>query len=223
RAPGASLWGPPGSGRRSAIEAIARAARLAGFVPVAAPLVASVFAPLWLGRSVLLIASGSAAPPWSDLLRTMLHTPQPHVLLIVADTECRGVEGVPLPAIPSDTLVAALRPHVAGGSLEAVARRAADHSRGLPGRFTRPVWRLPTCGAGRRAWWGAGRRGRRPPPRAPPGARRWRPSSGRCMAKPIGRSPRRLPRVTQAAAGLPLASSLRFAAGWKRERRCSRR
>jgi DNA-binding NtrC family response regulator/tetratricopeptide (TPR) repeat protein len=140
RSPVASLWGARESGKRSALAAIAREARLAGFVPVAIELVGSAFAPLWHGRSVLLIAAGAASPPWSALLRMSLQTAQPHVLLVVAETECRGVDGVPLRVLSSDALVGAVRPRVSG-QLETAARRAADHAHGLPGRFARRIWR----------------------------------------------------------------------------------
>ena len=51
----ASLWGPRGSGKRTAVGEIARVARLHGFVPIAARLVESRCAELWRGRSLLVI------------------------------------------------------------------------------------------------------------------------------------------------------------------------
>ena len=73
---------------------------------------------------------------------------QPHVFVIAGETECPGVDGVPLAAVSADALAAAVRPRVAGGPFEHAVRRAAEHARGLPGRFARRLWRRGAAPAG---------------------------------------------------------------------------
>jgi DNA-binding NtrC family response regulator/tetratricopeptide (TPR) repeat protein len=136
----AALWGPPDSGKRRAVETLARMARLQGFVPVAVHLVESPLARLWHGRSVLLIAA-SPEPAWTPFLRSSLATPRPHVLLIVGETELPDVDGMPLRSLEVDALIASVRPPVVGGPHETAARALAAQARGLPGRFARLLWR----------------------------------------------------------------------------------
>ena len=141
RSPIVSLFGARESGLTCAVDAIARAARLTGFIPVAAPLLDSPAGPLWNGRSLLVIAADPAPPTWSAFVRTSLRIAQPHMLLIAADAECRAVDGVPLRGVSPDALVDAVRPRVVGGPHEAAVRAAAEHAHGLPGRFARRIWR----------------------------------------------------------------------------------
>ena len=64
----AALWGPPGSGKRVVVGELARIARMNGFVPVAARLVASRQAELWRGRSLFVIADAAEETAWPALL-----------------------------------------------------------------------------------------------------------------------------------------------------------
>jgi len=137
----ASLWGPPQSGKREVLRALARAARLQGFVPVAAHLLDSTYGELWQGRSLLVLALDSPRWPWTEFLRTSLTIALPHVLIVAGETEVGGVEGVPLRAVAADALVAAVRPSIAGTTLEPRVCTLARHARGLPGRFVRRLWR----------------------------------------------------------------------------------
>jgi DNA-binding NtrC family response regulator/tetratricopeptide (TPR) repeat protein len=139
----ANLWGPTGAGKRCVVRALARVARVNGFVPVAAHLIDSAYADLWRGRSLLVIASDSRSTPWSVFLRASLWIAQPHVLLIVGETECRAVDGVAIRPVAADALVSAVRPNVLGGPFEPAVRRAAERAHGLPGRFVRLLWRGP--------------------------------------------------------------------------------
>jgi DNA-binding NtrC family response regulator/tetratricopeptide (TPR) repeat protein len=132
------------------MRSLARTARLNGFVPVAAHLVDSQYADLWRDRSLFVIASDSELAPWSVFLRASLRIAQPHVLLIVGDTECRAVDGVALRAVTADALVSAVQPSVRGSSFEAVVLRAAERAHGLPGRFVRALWRGQTNDLDRR-------------------------------------------------------------------------
>jgi DNA-binding NtrC family response regulator/tetratricopeptide (TPR) repeat protein len=137
----ANVWGPPGAGKRSVVRALARTARLNGFVPVAAHLVDSPYADLWRDRSLCVIASDTDLAPWSVFLRASLRIAQPHVLLIAGETECRAVDGVALHAVTAEALVSAVQPSVRDSSFEAVVLRAAERAQGLPGRFVRALWR----------------------------------------------------------------------------------
>jgi DNA-binding NtrC family response regulator/tetratricopeptide (TPR) repeat protein len=149
----ASLLGPAGSGRRTAARILARTARARGFVPVAAHLIDSPYAQLWSDRSLFLIAfdADTDAGCWSAFLTSSLRAPQPHVVLLIGSAEWRGVDGVALRSIPPDALVAAIRPSIVGTSLERSARRLAEEAGGLPGRFTRRLWRQPCVNEPRRA------------------------------------------------------------------------
>jgi transcriptional regulator with GAF, ATPase, and Fis domain len=136
----ASVWGPRGSGRRRAVAEVARAARLRGFVPVAAHLVGSRYADLWRGRSLLVIGTAGDGC-WSAFLDTALADAQPHVLLIVGEVECRSVDGVRLGRVSADALVNSIRPGGLTSPLERAARRVAERAAGLPGRFRQLLWR----------------------------------------------------------------------------------
>ncbi len=154
-----SIWGPPGSGKRTLVGELARIARINGFVPIAARLIGSRQSALWRGRSLFVIAETAGDEAWLPLLQTVLADPVPHVLLLVGENERRSVGGVAMPRLSVDALVDAVSPAPPAGRLESVVRRAAERSRGLPGRFARLLW--PECGdvvASRRSTPGAGGR-----------------------------------------------------------------
>lgn len=138
-----SLWGPPLSGVRTAVLDVARAARLHGFVPLSAGKLAfdarSIEA-LLAGRSLLLIASDRGAGGWRSLLRGLLSTPLPHVLLLVGHDGVPQIDGLPLDLPTSEMLVEAIEPQ----PLDSFTRRriedAARRSGRLPGRFARLLW-----------------------------------------------------------------------------------
>jgi DNA-binding NtrC family response regulator/tetratricopeptide (TPR) repeat protein len=139
----ASLWGPSGSGKGKATLDVARAARTRGFVPVAARLIGTRYADLWRGRSLLVIGGGHEQG-WSALLDTALADAQPHMLLIVGETECRHVDGVRLARVSADALLASICPRALAAPLERAARRLAERALGLPGRFQHLLWRQRT-------------------------------------------------------------------------------
>jgi len=131
----AALWGPPGSGKRFVARALARVARMNGLVPVAATLLESPIAPLWLGRSLFVIAAAEDRAGWRLFLGSTVRSARPHVLLIVSDQEQRFVDGVGLRPVGADALLASVVPAIVGTPNEPAARRAAERARGLPGRF----------------------------------------------------------------------------------------
>jgi DNA-binding NtrC family response regulator len=137
-----AIWGPSGSGRDTLAAALARAARINGVVPVDARGV-DRFRDLLRNRTLLVIdRSGSAigVPVW---LSALLHTPRPHLCLLVGREEVPGIDGLALGPIPAAALVAAT---VAPRDRPRVARRvagAAARAHGWPGRFVRALWPAP--------------------------------------------------------------------------------
>jgi len=148
----AALWGPPGSGKRAAARTLARAARVNGFIPVDACLMVTTgvrFADVWCERSVFIIAHATARATsgWRALLELVSRVAQPHALLLTGEVEQPGIDGVSIGRVPADTLVAAIRPSVIDERLLARIRRAADDSRGLPGRFCHALWGRMSTGS----------------------------------------------------------------------------
>ena len=135
-----ALYGPCGAGKGLIAGDLARIARTKGYVPVAARLIASPQAELWRGRSLFVIADANDEGAWTAFLTTALTDPEPHVLLLVGEDECRSIGGVAVCPLAIDALVSAVQPSVLGGPLEKTVRRAAERSRGLPGRFARLLW-----------------------------------------------------------------------------------
>jgi len=135
-----SLFGPPGAGKRVIAGELARIARTRGFVPVAARLVDSRQADLWNGRSLFVIADAAEESVWQAFLNAALKDPQSHVLLVIGEEECRSTDGVCVRPLSVEALVSAVEPAVRGLPLEKAVRRAAERSRGFPGRFAQILW-----------------------------------------------------------------------------------
>jgi DNA-binding NtrC family response regulator len=139
----ASVWGPAGSGRTWVVRQLARLARLNGFVPVSTDLIDSEYRDTWTGRSLFLIDDG-VERGWPALVESAIRTPRPHVMVIVGDTEIRGVDGIGLEPVRPDVLVDAVRPRSLTPALERDLRRCAERADGWPGRFARLLWRTPS-------------------------------------------------------------------------------
>jgi DNA-binding NtrC family response regulator len=135
-----SLFGPPGAGKNLIAGELARIARTRGFVPVAARLVDSRQAGLWSGRSLFVLARATEDSVWQAFLSAALRDPQSHVLLLIGEEECRSIHGVCVRPLSVEALVSAVQPPVLGGPLEQAVRRAAERSRGWPGRFAQILW-----------------------------------------------------------------------------------
>ena len=145
-----SIWGPPGSGRTTAVLRAARIARLNGFVPVGVPVLDRIDGSLIKNSHLCIISDEDSKMSWSAaanqvglmrLLSVALASPRIHVLLRIGRDELAGVHGVGLERIPADVLVAAVRPRGLNGPMLDQVRRAAAMSRGLPARFARLLWR----------------------------------------------------------------------------------
>jgi DNA-binding NtrC family response regulator len=139
-----ALWGPPGSGKRTAVLLLARTARLHGLVPVNARFVRSAVADVLRDRRLFVIDDGCGSPAWSAFLTAMLGSARPHVWLRVGADEVPGVDGVPLGRLSAETLAQAVRPRPDSARAAGRIRRLAERSEGLPGRFVRSLWDLRT-------------------------------------------------------------------------------
>jgi DNA-binding NtrC family response regulator/tetratricopeptide (TPR) repeat protein len=139
----ASIWGPSGSGRTWVVRQLARLARLNGFIPVSTDLIDSEYRDAWRGRSLFLIDDG-AERGWPALVESAMRAPRPHVMVIVGDTEIRGVDGIRLDPVGPDALVDAVRPRPLTPALGRDLQRCAERAEGWPGRFARLVWRVPS-------------------------------------------------------------------------------
>ncbi|HEV3140212.1 MAG TPA: hypothetical protein VGY57_06840, partial [Vicinamibacterales bacterium] len=141
QSPMAALWGAAGSGKRMVVLELARAARLKGFVPVASQMLRTRYAPLWQGRNLFVIHDERTGPgPWPSFIQSTLRTPLPHALLLVGEREPAFVHGIGLGPIAPADLMSAVSPPALTPRLERTIARAAEASRGLPGRFARLLW-----------------------------------------------------------------------------------
>jgi DNA-binding NtrC family response regulator/tetratricopeptide (TPR) repeat protein len=100
------------------------------------------YASLWRGRALFVIHDERQCEgaPWRAVLRSTLETPLAHAVLVVSRNEDRALDGVGLPPVGVDELIAAVLPSPLTPRLEARVRRAAVASVGRPGRFARLLW-----------------------------------------------------------------------------------
>ena len=144
----AALWAPDGAGKRIVAGEAARAARLQGFVPVAAALLDTPLAALLSDRSLFVIADVDEAELWRTFLSAIVRTSRPHVMLIVGRRDVARVDGIALTPLDADALVSALVPPPIDRRTLRKVRAAADRSRGLPGRFATLLWPDSDAAAG---------------------------------------------------------------------------
>ena len=135
-----ALWARPGSGLGTAIDALARTARLHGYVPVSSRFVASGVLELLAGRSLLVIDRVGASRGWRGLVDITLRLPGPHVLLLAGAEEIAHVPGLPLAPVAASALVEAIRPRDVPAAVRRRVEAAARRSRGLPGTFVSLLW-----------------------------------------------------------------------------------
>jgi DNA-binding NtrC family response regulator len=139
RARAVVVCGPRGSGLRTAVADLARAARVQGMVPIACELLGGHFAPLVAGRTLFAI-DWSATAGWASLLDPIIRAPRPHVLLVAGDREIDAMDAVSLEPIAIAALVKAIRPLDLSDAIRSRVERAAARACGLPGIFADSLW-----------------------------------------------------------------------------------
>jgi DNA-binding NtrC family response regulator len=139
-----ALWGPPGSGVGAAVDELARAARLHGFVPLDVRLASSAVAALLRGRSLCLIDRSGGAAGWEALLAAVVGAAKPHILLFAGREEVPRTAGAALEPLAAETLIAAVRPRALANGVAGRIGCAALKADGRPGRFVRLLWGIGT-------------------------------------------------------------------------------
>src|SRR5262245_32311011 len=139
-----ALCDVPGAGVSTALRELSRAARLAGFVPVALASDAHRTCTAVSGRSLFAIADPRhVEDSWREFLSVTIDTPKPHLLLFAGRDEVPRVQTIHLQRFAPERLVHALRPGVQQGRQRHRIDSAARRARGLPGRFVELLWQLP--------------------------------------------------------------------------------
>ena len=130
-----SVWCPEGGGRPDAVRAMARAARLAGYVPVQAALLQASLLQRLTHCTLLVLATGEADAAWAAFLAARLTSSKAHILLSVGETHLRRVHVVSLARPSEHQLVASVVPPAAAARHTRRVRTAARRARGLVERF----------------------------------------------------------------------------------------
>jgi DNA-binding NtrC family response regulator len=135
-----AICGPPGSGRDTVLVNLARAARLSGFVPLAAERLRANANAILEERSIALLIRSNFSDGWRALLQWSLVSPKPHVVVFAGLSPPRGVRAVTLERITSAALKEAVYPNGFRRPTRRQLTAAARRARGLPGRFEALVW-----------------------------------------------------------------------------------
>jgi len=128
-----------GAGGSVAIQQLARAARIHGFVPLSNVVPVQGLAALD-GRTVCLIDRRGGDGVWGQLLDRLIIAPRPHVLISIGAHVLPGARRLHLERIPAERLIQSVTPRVESASLRKIIQRAAGRSDGLPGRFAERLW-----------------------------------------------------------------------------------
>jgi DNA-binding NtrC family response regulator len=135
-----AICGPPGSGRDTALLNLARAARLNGFVPLAAERLRTNVNAILEERSIALLIRTNFSDGWRALLQWSLVSPKPHVIVFAGPAPPRGVRAVTLERMTSAALEEAVFPNGFRRPTRRQLTAAARRARGLPGRFEALAW-----------------------------------------------------------------------------------
>lgn len=136
----AACWGPSGSGRATAVEQLARIARLRGFAPVDATMLERYWS-LLHGRTLFIVdADRSRTCDNGRWLDFVVRAPRAHICLLVRGEEVRGVDGFALGRISDGDLLNAVVSAPTDPVSQRRLRRAVAQAHGLPGRFVRALW-----------------------------------------------------------------------------------
>ena len=134
------LWGEPGIGLRSATLDVARAARTAGIVPIAASIEEPAVWEALGDRSILVIDTRGDGCGWRRLVAAGLRSRRSHLLLLTGHEEARHVRNIRLERVSAERLIAAVWPTGAASAHGALLGRSAAMARGLPAAFARQLW-----------------------------------------------------------------------------------
>jgi transcriptional regulator with GAF, ATPase, and Fis domain len=126
-----------------ALRQVARIARQRGFVPVgdaASTAIGPQLAELVAGRTLLLIDRRDGSSGLRRVLAAALANPRAHVLLQVAPDHPAFGSALRLDPVPTEALVAAIRPANVDASARRRIERLAEAARGCPARLARMLW-----------------------------------------------------------------------------------
>ena len=132
-----AVWAPEGGGVEGAVRVLARAARIAGQVPVSTTVLDGRVRKLVKGRTLVIIARDDAPSGWRALLDVSLDTSRAHVVLFAGAQPVRRVHTVSLERQSIDRLVASVCPEPEARRHLRHVTTAARRSEGLKGRFAR--------------------------------------------------------------------------------------
>ena len=130
-----AVWAPDEGGAGEAVRALARAARLAGCIPVSSALFSAPVRTLVRGRTVVLFARDDVDIGWRTVVEASLDSTRPHIVVFAGTRAVRRVHTVSLERWSVEQLIASVCPP--GPAARHVRRigTAARRSQGLRGRF----------------------------------------------------------------------------------------
>jgi DNA-binding NtrC family response regulator len=128
-------------GASVAVQQIARAARLHGFIPLAADRVDRQSVDLLSGRTLCLIDRGGGRHAWQSLVTRTLATPKPHLLVSIGPHRVPCAATLHLEPLSAEALTLAVVPPLASSRLRAAVGRLARQAEGKPGGFVAQLWR----------------------------------------------------------------------------------
>jgi DNA-binding NtrC family response regulator len=131
------VWAPEGGALPDAVVAIARSARLAGYVPVSTRVLSSSLRATLSGRSVLLLAHDDVEGGWRGLLDLAMDSVRPHVVLFVGGQRVTRVHTLNLSRTTVELLAASASPPTLAKVHLRHVNTAARRAGGLTGRFQR--------------------------------------------------------------------------------------
>ncbi len=135
-----SIWGEQVGDVSDAIGVLARAARLAGIVPVCPRALTPDIRRLLTGRTLLIVARDGADEGWQSLLRTTLADPRAHMVLFAGADTMPRVHTIPLQQWSPEALAALVCPEPASPHMTRRVADAARRARGRPALFEQLLW-----------------------------------------------------------------------------------
>ncbi|MEQ1911893.1 MAG: hypothetical protein ABMA15_23945, partial [Vicinamibacterales bacterium] len=132
-----SVWIPAVEDGIDAVRELARAARLAGLVPLSTQLSDSAVRPLVKNRTLVLFATGEPAAGWRSIVEAALDCAKPHIVVFIGPHAVRRVHAVSPQRWSTEALIASVRPlAVARHHMRAISS-AARRASGVRERFER--------------------------------------------------------------------------------------